>query len=396
MRTRWQGSVSPARTSATQAATHVESAGVAPLSGPQACTRDPGDAPADGLRLSVMKRAGTPHPAHATPMLLALTLACTAPSTAETATPESLVVELDPDMPLRATARWPARTETWLTWENRATAPTTTGEARLIGLPADTTLEVTLRDATGPLETVTVQTGSPPGDFPELDVMGPGFGDGYLVSTWAGPDGVSPYAFALDGAGRLVWYESLAPFVVTDRERANPVPWGVRAQDGAAWVSLMSWGAGLAWLPFDGTPPRSRPLDGAHHDFEVLPDGTLAYLRAVTRTIDGEAITGDELVLRDSGDRTVVLWNAFDALPIERHDGWSAFPEAPGDWTHANGVTVDPVTRTWTISLYWLRTLVSVDERTGAATLLDGRRTPEPFGPQHSPGWSGSASSRNA
>jgi hypothetical protein len=121
----------------------------------------------------------------------------------------------------------------------------------------------------------------------------------------------------------------------------------------------------------------------------VLPDGTLAYLRAVTRTIDGETITGDELVLRDSNDRTLVLWNAFDALPIERHDGWSAFPEAPGDWTHANGVTVDPVTRTWTISLYWLRTLVSVDERTGAATLLDGRRTPEPFGPQHSPGWSG-------
>ena len=322
-------------------------------------------------------------------MLTLALLACTEPETTDTAEPAStFAVELDPDMPLRATARWPAGTESWVGWEDRATEPTTAGEARLLGLPADTTLDVTLYDATGPRETVTVATGSAPDEFPTLEVSGEGFGSGYLVSTWAGPDGASPYAFALDGSGRLVWYESLTPFVPADADRSNPVPWGVRAGDGAAWVSLMSWGAGIAWLPFDGTPPRSRPLEGAHHDFEVLADGSLAYLRAVTRTIDGELVTGDELVLRSS-DRTVVLWNAFDALPIERHEGWSAFPEAPGDWTHANGVTLDPVTRTWTISLYWLHTLVQVDERTGASTLLDGRLTPEPFGPQHSPGWSG-------
>jgi hypothetical protein len=127
---------------------------------------------------------------------------------------------------------------------------------------------------------------------------------------------------------------------------------------------------------------------GAHHDFVRFEDGSLAFLRSVERVVDDSYVTGDELVVRGPDGAERVVWNAFDTEEVTRHEGWDTFETIRGDWTHANGLTWDPTTRRWAVSLYWLHDLLVIDDATGAVVeRLDGDLTPEPFGPQHAVSW---------
>jgi hypothetical protein len=319
---------------------------------------------------------------------LALLVACADTGSA------TLTVTLDPDMPLRATARWevPQPVRAWVRYgEDRATAPTDATEATLLGLPAGEPVTAALVTEQGVLAEVEVAPGEIDDRVPRLTVEGDGFGAGYLVTTVAGGDGRDPMALALDGRGRVAWYAPLEPYLPVAPDSAatrSPTPWALRAVDGGVLLSLTPWNAGLVVVPFEGGSVTQVALDGAHHDLELLPDGTLAYTRAVTREVDGEPVTGDQLVVRSRDGTTRQVWDAFGTLPVTRHDGWNGMPGVTGDWTHANGIGWNPSTGQWAVSLFWLHQIVIVDDATGQVVrILDGDTLPAGFGPQHCVTW---------
>ncbi len=305
----------------------------------------------------------------------------------------------DPDLPMRAVASWDADAapRAWVRFgDGRVTPASTTGTIPLLGMPADTEIVAELVTEAGVVGEAPFHTGPAPDGLPTLDVEGE-IDAGYLVVSTTPLPGTPPALYVLDRHGAIVDARSFAAWGTP--RAGQPSGWGVQVEPGAAWIQLStaaySGALRVDWEgPIDATPESAVEsgawveLPGAHHDLCRLPDGTLAYLRAETRTIEGEAITGDLLVVRSPDGTERIVWDAFATRPLERHDAWALFPDTPGDWTHGNGVTWDPEARRWAVSLYWLREIVVVDDATGAVVqVLEGDSASAPFGPQHAVRW---------
>ncbi len=310
-----------------------------------------------------------------------------------------LEVTVDAASPHRAVASWDpaAAPRAWVRFgDGRVTPASTTGTIPLLGMPADTEIVAALVTDAGVVAEASFRTGPAPDDLPVLDVEGE-IDAGYLVVSTTPLPGTPPALYVLDRHGAIVDARSLAAWGTP--RAGQPSGWGVQVEPGAAWIQLStashSGALRVAWEgPVDATPESATAsgawveLPGAHHDLCRLPDGALAYLRAETRTVEGEAITGDLLVVRSPDGSERIVWDAFATRPIERHDAWALFPDTPGDWTHGNGVTWDPDARRWAVSLYWLREIVVVDDATGAVEqVLEGDSASAPFGPQHAVRW---------
>ena len=321
-------------------------------------------------------------------MLVALLLACT-----PDAEPLTLEVVADPDNVLRATARWDAAAAPGAHvdfGDGQSTPATDEGEAVLVGMPAETDIPVRLMGGDGAtLAETTFTTGRLPSAVPELSPEGTPFGDGWVVTASFGFDGSPPVALAVDGEGRVGWYHVLD--TIGTAFGGHPTTWALRLEAGAVWLALADETyQGFLRVPFDGSPPTQVDAPGAHHDFELLPDGSLAYTRAEERVVDDSYVTGDTLVVRSPDGSERVVWSAFDTLEVQHHAGWDTFASIRGDWTHANGLSWDPDSARWSVSLYWLHQIVTVDDATGqVVSVLDGHATDEPFGPQHAQRWVG-------
>ncbi len=143
---------------------------------------------------------------------------------------------------------------------------------------------------------------------------------------------------------------------------------------------------------WDGTTTRWEAPD-VHHDLYELDDGRVGACGWVEQQVNGQRIAGERLmIIGESGPESVV-WNSFDALPVERNDCWGVVQTPTGaiDAVHVNGIDHDPVTDTWLLSLYCTATVMAVDGR-GATRWAAGG---DPgtlrivgdggFGPQHAP-----------
>jgi hypothetical protein len=322
-------------------------------------------------------------------MLLPLLLACASDPKAV-----SLEVTADPENVLRAVARWDADVAPGAHvafGDGQRTPATDAGEAILVGMPAETDIPVRLVGSDGAtLAETTHTTGRLPSAVPELAPEGTPFGEGWVVTTSFGFDGSPPVALAVDGEGRVGWYHMLDDLGAAFG--GHPTTWALRLDDaGAVWLGVADETyQGYLRVPFDGSAPTRIDAPGAHHDFELLPDGSLAYTRAEERVIDDSYVTGDSIVVRAPDGTERVAWSAFDTLEVQRHSGWDTFSSIRGDWTHANGLAWDADAGRWSVSLYWLHQLVTIDDASGTViSVLDGHTTPERFGPQHAQTWVG-------
>ncbi len=324
--------------------------------------------------------------------LALLVIACTDP--AGTSAPGiPLTVTADPANVTRATVRWPsdAPVEVWLRYGDDLRTPVTTGsEMRLLGLVPGAETTVRLESAEGVLGETTFTAGPLPTDLPVPERVGaPSTAAGWVAVASFGFGGYVPSVVLLDEEARTVGYwrfEDLGAPV-----QGHPVVYSLRRTEGVLWAMIGEAGRQrIARLPLDGSEVTYVDAPGAHHDFVVRDDGSLAWLRAVTRATDAGPVTADEIVVHAPDGTERVAWSAFDTLPLERHHGWDTFPGIPGDWTHANGLDWDADGGRWTVSLYWLRALVVVDDATGAVVqTLVGRDSAAGFGPQHAPIWVG-------
>jgi hypothetical protein len=104
-------------------------------------------------------------------------------------------------------------------------------------------------------------------------------------------------------------------------------------------------------------------------------------------------VAGDQVVELGIDGTERVVWNAWDQLAVERHQGWN-LTEADGysDWTHANGLAYDVNDDSYYLSLYWLSAVVKIDRATGQTVWTLGGTQSDftfgaegPFGRIHAP-----------
>jgi hypothetical protein len=201
---------------------------------------------------------------------------------------------------------------------------------------------------TGPVPTslpgVTVEAADP-------DTAAGGF---FVTSLVAAP----PSAVILDADGDYVWWW------IADREDAE-VSRASLSADGSA-VQYLTYALGgddqeLVRVSLDGAEVQRLAMDGAHHDFLELPDGTIAALVVDPREFDGETVEGD-LIREYHPDGTTVdvysVWDDVEYRPME-----DVVP-GPG-YTHANAIDFDADDDAYTFSLYGLDSLFRVDRDTG-------------------------------
>jgi hypothetical protein len=101
---------------------------------------------------------------------------------------------------------------------------------------------------------------------------------------------------------------------------------------------------------------------GAHHDFEILPNGHLILIASTTQIVSGVTVTGDVLIELDQNHNPVWLWNEFDHLDPARR------PYLYPDWTHTNAVIYSPDDGNLIISIRHQNWLVKIDYSNGAGT----------------------------
>ena len=260
------------------------------------------------------------------------------------------------------------------------TTPARVGRAQrhlVLGLPPGEpqTLEVLLDGV--PSATLDVVPRDAPEDLPAFAVV-QGAWDGWTAVPWTDPVGARAGVVVLDGAARPLAWTASALF-------PTDVGWRWDPADGLTLVhNVMGETGALESVPLDEEiAPSSMVTPGGHHAFTILPDDGLAWLAYETRQVDGEAVIGDVIVVRDAAGNERVAWNSFDSLPVERHEAWDSLG-AQKDWTHANALAWNPASRSWLVSLYWLREVVEIDDASGVALrVLDGHETSSTFGPQH-------------
>jgi hypothetical protein len=243
-------------------------------------------------------------------------------------------------------------------------------------------------------ESVDIATGSLPASLPAVSLVTPGDSWGtYTLTGWIdNEDYNNTGALILDEGGVAVWFW-IAPLGV-----AAHASWAIDGSDilvrsddrttpGQAAVYRVSMAGELI---------EQLTVPHAHHNLGQAPDLSFAYLRAVSREIDGEAVTGDEIVERSLDGTERVVWNAFDCLPgIVPHDAWAVeTAPIPGrDWTHTNGLSYCAADDTWLISTYYLHEIHKIRRSDcSSAWVLDGDGSigrgyaladTEDFGPQH-------------
>jgi hypothetical protein len=150
-----------------------------------------------------------------------------------------------------------------------------------------------------------------------------------------------------------------------------------REESGLEYLSwALSWdGPGsIRRVKMSGEVWETIDITGAHTDYIWLPDGGYAAISYDLREFideDGEvhSVMGDRIVEVDAEGQEREIWNAFDLYtPDLSKTYWTmdlGTETGIKDWSHGNGLTYDPDSDDYIISLAGLGSLVRVDRETG-------------------------------
>src|SRR5580704_5070603 len=154
--------------------------------------------------------------------------------------------------------------------------------------------------------------------------------NGHFLIVFSGtpPDGLDSVMQEVDLTGKLIWQMNAADL-------------------NAALASATCAGCNITVI-------------GAHHDFQLLPNGHLIVIASLQQDISGETVTGDAIIDLDQNHNPVWLWNEFDHLDTNRRP--YLFP----DWTHTNAILYSADDGNLIISSRHQSWLVKIDYANGA------------------------------
>lgn len=117
----------------------------------------------------------------------------------------------------------------------------------------------------------------------------------------------------------------------------------------------------IVQVSLDGSQVTYLETPRHSHSFEVLEDGTVAYLAYESRTVDDEQVRGDQIVEHHPDGSAEVVWSVWDHFEYD--------PEAEYDagtgWTHANALDYEPDEGAYYVSLRNYSCIVKIDRATG-------------------------------
>jgi len=248
--------------------------------------------------------------------------------------------------------------------------PGETGEVLLVGLPTVTdscfTFHAEIDGTAHTWPTEFFRTGNAPAVFedPDVESLQPeAFEDGFLL-------GNNPLSnntlYMLNREGQFVWwhqgpegYGNARMILASDKQSVFYNEFNIDFSIDSSRVVEVG---------LDGVEKNSTFTPNGHHGFEILEDGTLAYLAIDVREVEGlGTVVGDTLML-DDGSGPVALYSTWDdpQLIVEAHDNWdSPFYPQGHDWTHANYVEYSKERDSFLISFTNIHTLVEIDAQSG-------------------------------
>ena len=266
-------------------------------------------------------------------------------------------------------------------------------EAVVLGMKADKGYDLRVVEVVGGeelrSETVDVETGGAPGGLADLDSDGDGL-EGYLVTSIATDPSA---AVIIDADGDYVWWHQPAEdWKNILIPRASPMLSG----EGVLYAASTAWIGGddtsdntreMLRVAWDGTELQRTTIERSHHDLVEHPDGTVAFIRYHTNTIDDEQIEGDRIVEIRTDGAEVDIWSIWDH---EEYDPDIEYGTEDMGWSHCNALDYDPDEEVYYIGSRHLHTIYKVARATGDLLWrLGGERSdftfdePTPFACQH-------------
>ncbi len=287
------------------------------------------------------------------------------------ATPAEVSAEVSPHVGTVVRVTWTTAGAgtSRVVWDGGETAAADNGagthQALVVGLDPEAELSLWVVSEHGgetvESDPVMVTTGALHPDLPSLSVAvhSEDAGGGWILgSTKNG----NPAALVLDRTGRIVWWH------VGDTLYGHLVP----TDEGLLYLGAHPDGRALNLISWWGDERESQVLPDAHHAFGVQADGTVAFIATDKRPwSDFDSVAGDAVRhLADDGAITDI-WNVWDVLEPVWDQNWdSPYYSDAEDWTHANGLDVDPTDDTALLTLTNIDALALIDLQTGA--LLEG------------------------
>ncbi len=199
-------------------------------------------------------------------------------------------------------------------------------------------------------------TGPVPAHLPRLlrtEYDGDVTPEGYLLTSLLGDPS---YAVIFDTDGELVWWKEIVdpPQFTTMRI----------AHGGKHFYAMEA--NGIQVLGFDGTEIDQHYLPNIHHDYTVLPDGTIAALAFDVRypdVLNGEEVFGQQIVEISPEGAASSVWSLWEA------EQWqpSAFHENDNGWElgHANIIRYSPDDDAYYVSFLQFGSIWKIDRSSG-------------------------------
>lgn len=206
----------------------------------------------------------------------------------------------------------------------------------------------------------TVQTGFPPNTLPTVftEVLDEErVEDGFIVTAnYVAP----PSVVILDSDGEYVWWHT----VEQDDYNISRAHMALDGQSMLFWSTnvLNNQDQRIYRVGMDGQDLGNTPLKNGHHDFALLPDGSIAYIEFDVRDVEGTPVAGDRIMeLKPDGSTVEVysLWNDFT------YTGLSEAGEDPTDWTHSNAIDYSEEDDSYYLSVLHFDGILKIDRGSG-------------------------------
>jgi len=250
-------------------------------------------------------------------------------------------------------------------WKTPDIGPGPDHEALLLGLPSATEACFRIVATEGsfrwPDKERTIQTGNLPAAVPALEVplYDEGLvGDGFFLAA----SGTAPaLVLILDRQGRVVWHQPADEGFVSPQALPDATTGGYLYNRFSKDFS-QDVGA-VRRVAADGNTLEEVRTPLAHHSFELLDDGTIAWLALDVRdTEDWGPVVGDVIreVSAEGVDRAA--WATWDTWEAEAAEDWSRdfYPQGY-DWTHANFLSWSEARQSYTVSFRNVSTVAEID-----------------------------------